>query len=61
MKRFELFAYKNVLKSLVSGRLILIQNDNKTKFFVLRWFDKVCSENNEVNEEAERKRLEREC
>ena len=36
MKRFELFAYKNVLKSLVSGRLILIQNDNKTKYFVLR-------------------------
>ena len=34
---------------------------NKTKYFVLRWFDEVCSENNEVNEEAESKRLEREC
>ena len=29
---------------------------NKTKYFVLHWFDEVCSENNEVNEEAESKR-----
>ena len=33
---------------------------NRTKYFVLRWFDEVCSENNEVNEKAESKRLERE-
>ena len=29
-------------------------HSNKTKYFVLRCFDEVCSENNEVNEEAER-------
>ena len=32
---------------------------NKTKYFVLRWFDEVCFEYNELNEEAESKRLER--
>ena len=34
---------------------------NKTKHFVFRWFDEVCTENNEVNKTAESKRLEREC
>ena len=34
---------------------------NKTKYFVLRRFDELCSEYNEVNEEADSKRGEREC
>ena len=34
---------------------------NRTKYFVLRWFDEVCSEYNEVNEEAVSKRREKEC
>ena len=32
---------------------------NKTKYLVLRLFDEVCSENNEVNEKVVSKRLER--
>ena len=34
---------------------------NKTKYFVLCWFDEVCSENNEVNEKGESKRPEIKC
>ena len=30
-------------------------------YFVLRQFDEVCSDNNEVIEKAESKKLEREC
>ena len=41
--------------------LVQIFYDNKTKYFVLYWFDEVCSEYNEVNEEAESKRHLREC
>ena len=33
---------------------------NKTQTAVLRWLDEICSENNEVKEEAESKRLESE-
>ena len=32
--------------------------NSKTKYFKLRWFDEECSENNEVDEIGERKRLE---
>ena len=38
-----------------------IARRNKTKYFVLRWFDEVCSEFNDVNEEAESKKSVREC
>ena len=34
---------------------------NKTKYCVLRWFDEVCFEYNDVIEEAESKGSEREC
>ena len=41
--------------------LITLSLEYKTKYFVLCRFVEVCSENNEVNEEAKSKRLEREC
>ena len=38
----------------------ILKETNNTKYFVIRWFDEVCSEYNEVNEEAESKRHEQE-
>ena len=38
-----------------------IARRNKTTYFVLCWFDEVCSEFNDVNEEAESKKSVREA
>ena len=38
---------------MVNNRGTPLFSPNKTKYFVLRWFDEVCSEYNEVNQEAE--------
>ena len=45
--------FKYALEVINIGNTIQVY---KTKYFVLHWFDEVCSENNEVNEEAESKR-----